>query len=130
MELGEYDTIKRRTKPYAGKERLIGAINRGCDCKRCGTMSGDGVSSDNLVYSWWLANVNETRNDSYMCLLLQILVTQSIAAFHGSKNNIMPEPQSKVQALLGIVDKKLYRLPFRSNTNVVVEETLDCFQNG
>ncbi|BAU02474.1 hypothetical protein VIGAN_11201400 [Vigna angularis var. angularis] len=66
MELGEYDTIKRRTKPYAGKERLIGAINRGCDCKRCGTMSGDGVSSDNLVYSWWLANVNETRNDSYM----------------------------------------------------------------
>ncbi|KOM54661.1 hypothetical protein LR48_Vigan10g055300 [Vigna angularis] len=66
MELGEYDTIKRRTKPYTGKERLIGAINRGCDCKRCGTMSGDGVSSDNLVYSWWLANVNETRNDSYM----------------------------------------------------------------
>nr|AMX74279.1 nodulin 22 [Phaseolus vulgaris] len=87
-----------------------------------------------------------------------ILVLQSSAAFHSSKNSIMKvhpvprkrnisiqfgvdggNPMSEAQALLGIAgSKKLRRLPhvfscvlelpFRSDADVVVEEDPDCFR--
>ncbi|XP_047151047.1 uncharacterized protein LOC124822970 isoform X2 [Vigna umbellata] len=93
----------------------------------------------------------------FFIIALLILVAQSSAAFHGSKNSIMkvhPVPRkrnisiqfgvdggntmSEAQALLGIAGKKLRRLPhvfscvlelpFRSDADVVVEEDPDCFR--